>query len=214
MNKVIKILYARIQKSAVKTLCLLGTLFFMLSGCENKMDKKNTCNCDLPPDIIGMSANCIVKYFLEGVSEYSNCSNTYVIKGVALDMYEYGRNIRFVEDLKGNFPENVNTFIVWGDGGRFGLERSDNLSIYNEQDVLIMHLAPAEEYQFELLPGETWLEKPGDYRTFTCTKCVLKLSDGYVTGNILPNEDGDGSIMSMSWNDFQKALQKALTSNQ
>jgi len=203
MNKVIK----RIQKIAVKTLYLSGSLLFMLSGCENKIDKKNTCDCELPTVRIGMSANCIVKSFLEGVSEYSYCSNTYVIKGVALDMYEYGRNIRFVEDLKGNFPENVRTFIVWGDGGYdFPQSRQDYLSIYNEQDVLIMHLAPAEEYKYELPPGVTWFEKPGDYSTFICTWSVLKLSDGYVTGNILSNEYRS----TMSWNDFHKELQKSL----
>jgi len=210
MNKVIKILCASIQNNAVKALCLSGTLFFMLSGCENKADKKNTCDCDLPPVMIGTSVNCIVKSFLEGVSDYSNCSNTYVIKGVALDMYEYGRNIRFVEDLKGNFPENVSTFIVWGDGEPLGVERTDYLSQLNEQDVYIMHLAPAGEYQFEIPPGVTWLEKQGDYCTFACTKCFLKLSDGYVTGYILPKEDGDGSITTMSWNDFQNKLQKVL----
>ena len=49
--------------------------------------------------------------------------------------------------------------------------------------------------------------------TLTCTASVLKLSDGYVTGLIEPNNNRESEetfLTVMSWEDFQKKLRKIL----
>ena len=138
------------------------------------------------------TSNCIVNSFMEGISMYSNYSNVYIIKGIVLDKIEYGLNIKLVEDLKGNFPINVNAFTVWGNGEPRNVTngRQDNLTfLYKKQDVLIMHLTPARDLSFILPPEFTWLEKPEDYTTFDCTWSVLKLSEDYVIGVILPYDE-------------------------
>ena len=146
---------------------------------------------------------------------YASDSKVYIIKGIILDKIEYGLNIKLVEDLKGNFPKNVNTFVLWGDGIPFLCSnRVDDLKKYNNQDVLIVLLTPAHDLPADMIPdGNTWFEEPEDYTTLTCTASVLKLSDGYVTGFIEPNnnkESEDIFLTIMSWGDFQKKLRKFL----
>ena len=205
-----------LQKTVVAILCIS---FFITMGCE---ENKNDINRDFDaleecvmPSMSGMALDCYVSSFLEGASECSKCSNVYIIKGMALDSYEYGLNIKLVEDLGGNFPKNINTFIAWGDGNSFLCSnRLDRLDMYSSQDVLIMLLTPARELPADMIPdGNTWLEKPGDYTTLVCTASVLKLSGGYVTGFIEPNNNkkSDETFLTiMSWKDFQKKLKKAL----
>ena len=199
--------FASTQKVAVSKRYIICLLFFVVFGCGSHDEMSQ-------PPMNVTAANCQVLSFLEGVSMFSEDSNVYIIKGIALDKYKYGRNIKLVEDLKGNFPKNVKTFIAWGDGSPgITLERSDNLSIYENQDVLIMHLMLADTLKYELQSEYTWFEKPGDYCTFPCTKSVLKLSDGYVKGFITtPIEGADTWEQTMSWNDFQKELEKLLKS--
>jgi hypothetical protein len=146
--------------------------------------------------------------FLESVSEHSKCCNAYLIRGVALNDYKYGRQIRFVEDLKGNFPKNINTFMVWGGSADYKITwRYTNIQSYCDQDVLIMHLLPAEEYNLELPQGVIWYEKPGDYCTFTFTSSVLKLYDGYVNGFISPE------VYQMSWENLQEKIKEIYKEN-
>ena len=207
MKNLIKIPYFK-QRVAVVKLCTVCALFFVISNCS---DQNEECECELPSLSIGMAVNCPVYSFMEGVSMYSECSNVYVIKGIALDEYEYGRNIQLVEDLKGNFPKDVDTFVAWGDG-RIGIavDRSDYLNIYDNQDVLIMLLMSVRNLAESVPPEFTWIEKPEDYCTFPCVKSVLRLSDGYVTGIIAPCDVLEDQ--TMPWNDFQKELKKLLKS--
>ena len=120
-----------------------------------------------------------------------------------MDAYEYGRNIKLVEDLKGNFPEKIGgTFIVWGNanngtnnlgynnmvGHRLEYLANDD---YQNGDVLLMLLTSYDEKVARLIdftnevPLENYpwpiifLENPEDYRTIGRTSCVLRVSDGY-----------------------------------
>ena len=176
----------------------------MVFGCEKKDDI-----------IIDKECLCAFSFF-EGVSKYSDSRDTYVIKGIVVDTHEkYGLKIRLVEDLKGNFPKTVNTFIVWGSAPIEHIYlREDNLSLYDKQDVLIMHFTR------------------NDYATLNCTHCVIKLTDGYVTGHILPYEvewragmsqeelllyvegrrlwEQQNIIDTISFDDFQKKINELL----
>ena len=154
------------------------TITISIVGCSQKNETE--------PQLAG---DCIVSSFFEGISRDLN-DNNYIIKGIVLDKVEYGLNISLVEDLKGNFPKKVNTFIIWGADDAFDyvnieLNRMDNLTLYKKNDVLIMHLIPTRRD----MSGWTPLEKPKDYTTIGCAYSVLKLSDGYVTGHILSSED-------------------------
>ena len=140
-----------------------------------------------------LSLNCVVHSFMEGVSITSNDNCIYIIKGIVLDKIEHGLKIRLVEDLKGNFPENRNTFIVWGGGTPFNtfLNRQDNyVELYENQDVLIMLLTPSRDLPVGMNPsGYAWLEKPEDFTTVPCINSILMLSDCCVTGHMLPYEE-------------------------
>ena len=185
-------------------------MLFMSSSC-GKQENEKFEDCFTPSTgfspIVGdpqLAIDCNVFTFLEGISRYSRCSDVYLVKGIVLDAYEYGLNIKLVEDLKGNFQKNVSTFKTWGanTSSSVYLYRSDNLSIYDKKDILMMHLISAPDFPF--LDPESFPEKSGDYTTLPCTFSVLKLSDGYVNGFILPN------VSTMSWKDFQKKLKKIL----
>jgi len=156
------------------------------------------CNKTTEP-LINM--NCAVNSFMEGVSNHSSDNNYYIIKGIVLGKSGYGLNIRLVEDLKGNFPKNRTTFIVWGDDNfkynKFETNRLDDLTLYNNQDVLIMLLTPTRDLS-HMNMGYTWFERPNDYCTLSCTHSVVKLSDDYVTGFILPYEEKDALWKNMS----------------
>ena len=170
-------------------LLLLAFLLFGFFGCSQKVEDELQ-KTEIEPLL---SYSCMVSSFLEGVSMYSNDNNTYIIKGIVSNKTETGLNIRLVEDLKGNFPKNVNTFFVWGGANTF-IESHilDNLLMYNKQDALIMHLTPALVLPAEMIPeGHTWLGKQGDYSPLNCAYSVVKLSDDYVTGYIFSAKISD-----------------------
>jgi len=155
----------------------------------------------------------------------------YLIKGIALDAYEYGRKIKLVEDLAGNFPKNIDTFTAFGNKGfrpislggvHFG--RLDYLvcnNCYNKGDVLIMLLVRAfglEEYKaglngtpesieehlkrLEEVEGP-WMETSEDFMTLGCVFSVLSLINDHV---YVPGR----GFAYRSWNDFQKELNNIL----
>ena len=215
MKKVIKKIVADMQFAAAMLCASLFTAF----GCGVQMSENQTDEECIEEWIMAKggpsmdhpltSVSCGEEIsFIDAVSRYSRCSNVYLIKGIALDAVEYGRNIRFVEDLKGNFPKNVSTFIAWGGGHGFITLRIDNLAFdYDNHDTLILLLLPATDSQFKELPtGYTWFEKTGDFCLLpACIRSVLKLSDnGDVSGSILSNVD------TMPWSTFQKHLKKSL----
>ena len=150
-------------------------------------------------DIISESiiGHCGIPFsFMEGVSRYLNDDNVYVIKGIALDAYEYGRHFELVEDMKGNFPENIENFIVWGAWNQkeypfIHSGRVDDFSLYNNQDILIMLLKTCGKDWVESMkdlyaPSDiTWFEKPEDFRTINCTYSLIKLSDDSVAGTCI-----------------------------
>ena len=130
--------------------------------------------------------------------------NVFFIKGVALDVVEYGRHIKVIEDLKGNFKGD-STILVWGAGSPSSgsscmtTEKLDYLTQYQENDTLIMLVSP--------VTFENCVEVFGGYTTFGCTYCVLKLSNGYVTGYIEPYIWGElMKETTMPWDELQKFL--------
>ena len=184
---------------------VIGSLLFITFGCEKKINKAfelEKCFELAEGYYPGAGPGCAyLTSFIEGVKMYSKCSDAYLIKGIALDTYEYGRYISIDEDLKGNFQNNIDTIMAWGAGGYVSYNRSDYLTLYDNQDVLIMLLIPASDSILEVRPGHRWFEKSGDYRLLHgCLSSVVKLSEGFVTGNILPDED------RMPWNIFQQHI--------
>ena len=58
-------------------------------------------------------AGCIETSFKENYLNNFNKKEILFIKGIALDVFEYGRKIKVIENLKGNFAGDSSIF-VWG----------------------------------------------------------------------------------------------------
>jgi len=144
-------------------------------------------------------------------------NNLFFIKGVALDVFEYGRYIKVIEDLKGNFADETNIF-VWGAGSPseesgffrgFLTGRQDAITLYNENDTLIMLLhSPRTRPHPDCI--ETYY---GGYGTLGCANAVLLYSTGYVTGHISAWEDRNRWWEGMSQEEFD-ALVEGLTEHE
>jgi len=145
-------------------------------------------------------ANCDFVSFKENYLNNFQKDEVFFIKGVALDVFEYGRTIEVIEDLKGDFTGESSIF-VWGAGnppsGCMTIERWDIITRYQENDTLIMLVYP--------VVYENCLETFGDYTTITCAFSVLKLSNDSVTGHIYPWGDLWGET-TMPWKELQKLL--------
>jgi len=144
--------------------------------------------------------------FKENYLDNFQKDEVFFIKGVALDVFEYGRTIKVIEDLKGNLVDESYIF-VWGAGrpsdGRPYLPtlRMEDMLSYNENDTLIMLLTKP-------YVREEGIETSDDYATFPCSFSVLKLSNGLVTGYIYTplNPDILYEENIVSWKELQKEL--------
>ena len=200
----------------------------MLCTCSDK-EKYHPLSKDTLDDI-GFKGAYLINFQSDDI---------YFIKGAALDVYKYGRNIELIEDLKGNFSKETTIFIVWGNGtAPIELNRWDYMPSYKNRDTLLMLLKPAGDLMKFIPKGEPFFEKKGDYTTLSSMHSILKLSNGYVTGYIspwderpkwwqedMPQEDMILFLESLSqeerdmlgketelWDDLQKELQKLLNS--
>ena len=149
------------------------------------------------------SGDCMNSSFKKTYLRNFQKDDIFLIKGVALDVFEYGREIKVIEDLKGNLAGKSSVF-VWGgghssnpQGAVISNERMDNLSLYNKNDTLIMCIG--------IIQRANDIEKTGDYGTLQCSPCVLQLSNGYVTGQI-----NNWDRTTMPWKELQEELQAFL----
>ena len=142
-----------------------------------KCTKMNSCNavldCSTPNS------------FIENYSVKKN--SIFLIKGVVIDEPDSECNVKIIEDLKGNFA-NKSYIYVWNGG-------DGNLAYLYKNDILIMLLSKYihsdDKKNYNYSPP------------LLCGTLILKLSNGYIMGNIL---SGDGYEQTMLWNEFQKLL--------
>jgi hypothetical protein len=165
---------------------LLASILSIAVGCK-KENPKNGTNLD-----------CLDASFTENYSMNIQNDGIFFIKGIALDMFKYGRKIKVIEDLKGNFTGN-SPVLVWGEGRNDCIEinRWDHLSLYNQNDTLIMMLEETHKRCSDDV------ERSGDYATVTCAYSILKLSNGNVSGYITPQEERDMWYKDMSREEMQ-----------
>jgi len=217
MNTKSKIM--KIQKATVVSLSVSCMLFFVVSACAN-YDHKSYKEC-ITPIMVDPRLGHVdyqMRSFLDGVSIFSDCSDVYVIRGMAQEAYEYGLNISLVEDYKGNFPKNLKQFIVWGEGGYYtgmGMDGTGYTNKYAHSE-LVMLLTPVQfvdddslpEFTRKYIQENTFFEKPGDFCTIPWISSIVhKLSNGNVTGAIT---HGENLFEYMSWKTFQKKLRQEL----
>ncbi len=146
-------------------------------------------------------ADCEERAFIDNYLSSKKSDKCFFIKGVALDVFEYGRTIKVIEDLKGNFVDDSLIFVWgWGDPGPgcMTTERWDIITQYEENDTLIMLIVPVF--------FENCLEVFGDYTTIACASSVLKLSNGFVTGRIFFPWGNFWNEATISWEEFQELL--------
>ena len=217
--------------STITTLCIT---LFVAFGCTKQNGVilpfcgGNACKAPLSPSTV----NCVHSSFLEGLEESLSRSDTplYVIKGIALGAYNnYGRRIKLVEDLMGNFPENTDILIVWGNTGGYLGDTNDSdwsygrmehlacYDCYKKGDTLIMLLQrPSKVFQ----PDERdWRAPPEYFTTFgSCVHSVLWLRNGDVIGPAVsgrwvrsePDWFFENRVTRMSWYNFQRELNNVL----
>ena len=211
----------------ISVITALSITLFVAFGCTKQNSVISPfCGgsaCKVPPSS-GGTFNCLHSSFLSGVEEVLSDPNSslYIIKGVALDAYNnYGRRIKLIEVLSGNFPENTDTLIVWGNtNGQRGdtndtdwhYGRMEHLACYDcykEGDILIMLL----QRPSKVLEKRNW-QAPSEYFTTFghCTSSVLWLRNNYVIGFVRSTYDYRNSehVDRMSWFNFQRELNSVL----
>jgi len=145
-------------------------------------------------------------FFTENYLKNIQSDKIFFIKGVALDTYMYGRNVRIIEDLKGNFSGKSSIF-VWGIELGTGIKcfgvrhKVDYINHHDINDTLVMILEEARK-RFH---GD--VEKRGDYTTIACEISVLKLSNDTVTGRIYHSYPYAQTAL---WTELQKELNNKL----
>ena len=163
---------------------LLASILSMIVGCEK------------PKPCVSCDGGSFTENYIKNIQK----DEIFFIKGEALSIYKYGRNIKIIEDLKGNFADKPSVF-VWGielgTGRLCSTEphKVDYITQYNTNDTLIMILGKAHK-RFD-----DDIEKRGDYTTIACAYSVLKLSNDTVVGVIYPGVYGQAS-----WIELQEEL--------
>ena len=183
------------MKAKFLNVALLFGILFIITSSSCSDNDSDSCNEPKP------CVDCGEVSFIENYSMNIPKDDIFFIKGIALDVLKYGRNIKVIEDLKGNFVDKSSIF-VWGAGFNdcdLEVNRWDIITQYHKNDTLIMIL--------EKMRKKRCNEKLGDYTTITCAYSVLNLSNGYVTGYIYPYVSGEKwEEKTVSWKEFQELL--------
>lgn len=135
----------------------------------------------------------------------------FFIKGITSEIYQYGREIQVIEDLKGNFIDK-STIFVWGagypsEGISIENDRLDNIIQYQKNDTLIMFIRKVHK-RFD-----KDIEKSGDYAILEGARSILKLSGNYVSGHINSWYE-DEKQETMLWKKLQEEMQTFLNSDE
>ena len=218
--------------SAITTLCVA---LFAAFGCEKQLPFCGGGACKTP--LSASTINCSHTSFLSGIDQIKDWSKIelYIVKGEALDAYKHGRKIKLIEDLIGNFPKNVDTFIVWGNAAicvdgisyivpSYGrLEYLACYDCYRKGDILIMLLTrtfdPPENWTGTITHWgckTEWIETSEDFSIVGwCMSSVLWLRNGYVTGFVHSTYDyrNRKHIDRIPWRNFQRELNDVLKIN-
>ena len=168
---------------------LLTGILSILAACS-KSEEPNTCI-----DFATFS-------FKQTYLRYFQDEDIFFIKGVALEVNKHGREIKVIEDLKGNFSDKSSVF-VWGstgitcdNKGRHDT-RIDFITQYHKNDTLIMFIKKAHK-RFN---GD--IESSGDYTVLGNYSSIVKLSKNTVSGYITSCYDDEET---MSWEEFQTLI--------
>jgi hypothetical protein len=85
----------------------------------------------------------------------------------------YGKRIRPVDDLTGNFSRDLSSVVLWGDGDASGCV--DKLQWYDDgNDAIPVLMRPFDAADYACPTGK----KSGDFETIPCAGSTFRLSDG------------------------------------
>jgi hypothetical protein len=92
----------------------------------------------------------------------------------------YGVKIELVEDLKGNFPKDLSTVLLWGAGDASGcVDKLQGYHIHKKDTILVL-MKQIDRVDGGYPTGRT----AGDFTTIDCATSVLALSDGLVNAGV------------------------------
>jgi hypothetical protein len=183
------------MKTKISFIVLIGGLL-MITACLNNSEQDETINI---PSLGG--SDCLyIAGFIESYRRLIDNDYVFFIKGITQDVVSgYGRKIKVVEDLKGNFKDET-SIILWGAGGGTGQVANEspvNLSQYAENETLII-----------LMDKRLCMSDDGIEREYYCTTgcgySVLSLVNEQVTGII----NSDYQKITLPWEEFMMFLNK------
>ena len=179
------------MKAKISNIVLLISILLIIIGCISQ---------DEPIICIDCAEFPFTQTYLRNLHD----DEIFLIKGVALDVAKHGRDIKVLEDLKGNFVGKSSIF-VWGNSNTSFCDnkdrqdgRIDDLTQYHKNDTLIMLIDNKVHNHYNRA-----IERPNDYKTIGCCFSILKLSKDYVSGYITSCCSGEEL---MSWDEFQILL--------
>jgi len=167
-----------------------------------------------------LSVSCEFHSFLESASW-----QTHVIVAEMLEeTYQHGRKVRVIEDLAGNFPKDISTFMAWGAPGGtavWGLDANRSGFVLSCSDCLktgdrlVLLLAypynirdsnrKLSDFFPELEPDYEWILTLLHLVTQICSESALRLEDGYVIGSI-----SKWDTQRMSLHNFRRELNNVI----
>jgi hypothetical protein len=144
---------------------------------------------------------------IEHFSLTANQPDIFFVRGIVNGgpVEETGRNIKIIDDLKGNLADKM-PVILWGNGGNNAHynEFGEALRSYFHNDTLII-----------LMKKDRWTDDNGIEREYFCTagcdRSVLKYSKGNVMGAINNGFAGSGNYPAeiLPWETFLGCLEVA-----
>jgi hypothetical protein len=155
-----------------------------------------------------IACDCSIQAFMTNYVNNYNNDDFFFIKGIKMKTEHHGMQIKLIEDIKGNFQENKNILMVWGDSG--ATCRLDHSAIYNDNDTLYMLLKKTDMAGNFLTPDNEDFEKEEDYMTINCGYSIVKFSNGYITGKIT-SVANDTSMLLADFPDQSSNLYRSST---
>jgi len=181
----------------LQSMFLISILSIFLA-CSDKSDRNEYLN--QPPS--SSSGDCFshIIGFIDAYKHYIGSDGVFFVKGVVTAGGSYGKKIKIVEDIKGNF--NGSSSITLWNHWEFGIA---DLNYAVDEMVLALIYKIGDDPD-----NDTWTkQRVGDYCTLPCRASTLLASDETVTGII----NTAGEKITVPWEELQKQLLHTCQSN-
>ena len=189
------------MNSIIKSILLISILSIIAGhSCSDKSDKNEDLN--QPPSV---STDCrYSKGFIETYRDVIEYDGVFFVKGVVTASGSYGKKIKIIEDIKGNFKGSA-SITLWNHW-EFGVADSN----YELNDIMLILMTKIGDDFGDSDNSDPWTkQRIDDYCTIGCSVSTLLLSDEYASGTINTRSEK----ISVSWKDLQERLHPSCQSD-